>query len=158
MRSWGASRTRGWGRGWAARCRGRTTRGTSYSFRINRVEPINIKYLSRWLGPVRYDFFYGSLKGHTDPNDDWVHSDMFSFQPTTNFQFGFQRTVIFGGKGHEPVTIRTFLKGFFDTNDTSGGEKGFAGRSGGAVFVVPLQLPAAVRAKKPDAVCGLGGA
>ena len=38
-----------------------------YSFRINRVEPINIKYLSRWLGPVRYDFFYGSLKGHTDP-------------------------------------------------------------------------------------------
>jgi len=95
-----------------------------YSFRINRVEPINIKYLSRWLGPVRYDFFYGSLKGHTDPNDDWVHSDMFSFQPTANFQFGFQRTVIFGGKGHEPVTIRTFLKGFFDTNDTNGGEKG----------------------------------
>lgn len=94
-----------------------------YSFRINRVEPLNIKYLSRWLGPVRYDFFYGSLKGHTYPNDDWVHSEMFSFQPTANFQFGFQRTVIFGGKGHEPVTIRTFLKGFFDTNDTAGAEK-----------------------------------
>ena len=95
-----------------------------YSFRINRVEPLYVKYLSKYLGPVRYDFFYGSLKGHTDPNDDWVHSDMFSFQPTANFQFGFQRTVIFGGKGHEPVTIRTFLKGFFDTNDTSGEEKG----------------------------------
>jgi len=94
-----------------------------YSFRINRVEPLHVKYLSRWLGPVRYDFFYGSLKGHTDPNDDWVHSDMFSFQPTANFQFGFQRTVIFGGKGHEPVTIRTFLKGFFDTNDTNAAEK-----------------------------------
>jgi hypothetical protein len=95
-----------------------------YSFRINRVEPLYVKYLSKYLGPVRYDFFYGSLKGHTDPNDDWVHSDMFSFQPTANFEFGFQRTVIFGGKGHEPVTIRTFLKGFFDTNDTSGEEKG----------------------------------
>lgn len=94
-----------------------------YSFRINRVEPLRIKGLSRYLGPVRYDFFYGSLKGHTDPNDDWVHSDMFSFQPTANFQFGFQRTVIFGGKGHEPVTLRTFLKGFFDTNDTAAGEK-----------------------------------
>jgi hypothetical protein len=94
-----------------------------YSFRINRVEPLRIKGLSRYLGPVRYDFFYGSLKGHTDPNDDWVHSDMFSFQPTVNFQFGFQRTVIFGGKGHEPVTLRTFLKGFFDTNDTAAGEK-----------------------------------
>jgi len=94
-----------------------------YSFRINRVEPIRIKYLSRYLGPVRYDFFYGSLKGHTDPNNDWVHSEMFSFQPTPNFQFGMQRTVIFGGKGHEPVTLHTFLKGFFDTNDTAAGEK-----------------------------------
>jgi hypothetical protein len=94
-----------------------------YSFRINRVEPINIKYLSRLLGPVRYDFFYGSLKGHTDPNDDYVHSEMFSFQPTRDFQFGFQRTIIFGGEGHEPVTLHTFLKGFFDTNDTAAGEK-----------------------------------
>jgi hypothetical protein len=94
-----------------------------YSFRINRVEPLNIKYLSRLLGPVRYDFFYGSLKGHTAPNDDWVHSEMFSFAPTANFQFGFQRTVIFGGQGHEPVTLHTFLKGFFDTNDTSEAEK-----------------------------------
>jgi Capsule assembly protein Wzi len=94
-----------------------------YSFRINRVEPLNIKYLSKLLGPVRYDFFYGSLKGHTYPNDDYVHSEMFSFQPTVNFQFGFQRTVVFGGAGHEPVTIHTFLKGFFDTNDTNQGEK-----------------------------------
>jgi hypothetical protein len=94
-----------------------------YSFRIDRVEPLRIKYLSRLLGPVRYDFFYGSLKGHTAPNDDYVHSDMFSFQPTANFQFGFQRTVIFGGEGHEPVTLHTFLKGFFDTNDTNAGEK-----------------------------------
>ena len=94
-----------------------------YSFRINRVEPLHIPLLSRLLGPVRYDFFYGSLKGHTSPNDDWVHSDMFSFQPTKNFQFGFQRTIIFGGKGHEPVTLHTFLKGFFDPNDTTVTEK-----------------------------------
>ncbi|MDP9039531.1 MAG: capsule assembly Wzi family protein [Acidobacteriota bacterium] len=90
-----------------------------YSVRINRVEPLSIKYLSRLLGPVRYDFFYGSLKGHTAPNDDWVHSDMFSFRPTRNFEFGFQRTVIFGGKGHEPVTLHTFFKGFFDVHDTT---------------------------------------
>ena len=94
-----------------------------YSFRFNRVEPLRIKYLSRLLGPVRYDFFYGSLKGHTYPNDDYVHSDMFSFQPTRDFQFGFQRTIIFGGHGHEPVTLHTFLKGFFDTNDTNVGVK-----------------------------------
>jgi hypothetical protein len=94
-----------------------------YSFRINRVEPLRIKYLSRLLGPIRYDFFYGSLKGHTAPNDDYVHSEMFSFAPTPNFQFGFQRTVVFGGQGHEPVNLHTFLIGFFDTNDTNESEK-----------------------------------
>ena len=48
---------------------------------------------------------------------------MFSFRPTKNFEFGFQRTIIFGGKGHEPVTLHTFLKGFFDTGDTTFAEK-----------------------------------
>ncbi len=90
-----------------------------YSFRINRIEPMHIPLVSRLLGPLRYDFFYGSLKGHTDPNDDWVHSEMFTFQPTTNFTFGFQRAVIFGGAGHEPVTMHTFLRGFFSVTDTS---------------------------------------
>ena len=94
-----------------------------YSFRINRVEPLKIPLLSRVLGPVRYDFFVGSLKGHTDPNDPWIHSDMFAFSPTTNFQFGFQRTVIWGGHGHVPITIHTFLRSFFSLSDTSPANK-----------------------------------
>ena len=94
-----------------------------YSFRINRIEPLSIPLVSRVLGPLRYDFFYGSLKGHTDPNSPYVHSEMFSFRPTHNFEFGFQRTIIFGGKGHAPVTLHTFLKGFFDANDTTNDEK-----------------------------------
>ena len=94
-----------------------------YSFRVNRVEPLYIPLLSRLLGPVRYDFFYGSLKGHTDPNNDYTHSEMFSFQPTKDFQFAFQRTIVFGGAGHEPVTLHTFLKGFFSVNDTNSVQK-----------------------------------
>jgi hypothetical protein len=94
-----------------------------YSFRINRVEPMYIPLVHRLLGPLRYDFFVGSLKGHTSPNDDWAHSSMFSFRPTANFEFGFQRTVVWGGKGHEPITLHTFLKSFFDINDTTSAEK-----------------------------------
>ncbi len=94
-----------------------------YSFRINRVEPLYIPYVSRVLGPVRYDFFYGSLKGHTFPNSPYAHSEMFSLRPTSNFEFGFQRTIIFGGKAHSPVTLHTFFKGFFDINDTTAAEK-----------------------------------
>ena len=89
-----------------------------YSFRINRVEPLFIPYLSKLIGPMRYDFFYGSLKGHTYPNQPYTHSEMFSFRPTSNFEFGFQRTIIFGGEGHAPVTLGEFLHGFFYLTDT----------------------------------------
>lgn len=94
-----------------------------YSFRINRVEPLNVYLISKLFGPMRYDFFVGSLKGHTSPNSPWVHAEMFAFQPTSNFEFGFERTIIWGGEGHAPVTMHTFLKGFFDINDTTGEEK-----------------------------------
>jgi hypothetical protein len=94
-----------------------------YSIRINRVEPAHIPFVSRFLGPVRYDFLYGSLQGHTTPNLDYMHSEGFSFKPTANFEFGFERTIVFGGKGHQPVTWHTFLKGFFDINDTTEPEK-----------------------------------
>ena len=104
-----------------------------YSFRINRVEPLRIKYLSRIFGPMRYDFFYGSLKGHTYPNNDYTHSETVTFSPTRDFQFSLQRTIVFGGAGHEPVTLHTFLKGFFDTNDTNVGVK-FSRNDPGARF------------------------
>jgi len=104
-----------------------------YSFRINRVDPAHIPLLSRFIGPMRYDFFVGSLKGHTAPNSPWVHSEMFAFAPTKNFQFGFQRTVIWGGKSHEAITLHTFLKSFFDINDTTAAEK-FSGNDPGARF------------------------
>lgn len=106
-----------------------------YSFRINRVEPLHVPYLSALVGPVRYDFFVGSLKGHTHPNDPWVHAETLSFQPTSNFQFGFERTVIWGGKDHEAVNLHTFLKSFFDINDTTFAEK-LSGNDPGARFSV----------------------
>jgi hypothetical protein len=108
-----------------------------YSFRINRVEPLYIPLLSKLLGPLRYDFMIGSLKGHSAPNDPWVHSEVFSFKPTKNFDFSFQRSVVWGGKGHgcidpvtnvftpctEPITLHTFLKSFFSVSDTTSYEK-----------------------------------
>lgn len=94
-----------------------------YSLRINRVEPLSIPWVSKVMGPLRYDFFVGSLKGHYYLNSPWVHSEMFSFRPTDNFEFAFERTIIWGGKGHAPVTLHTFFHGFFDANDTTQAEK-----------------------------------
>jgi hypothetical protein len=84
-----------------------------YSFRINRTEPLYIPLLSYLTGTFRYEFLIGSLKGHTYPNDPWVHLEKISFRPTVNLEFGFERTVIWGGKGHEPINLHTFLRSFF---------------------------------------------
>jgi hypothetical protein len=100
-----------------------------YSFRINRVEPLYIPLLSRLLGQFRYDFMVGPLRGHTympyiptvppaqppppdvtNPGNPWVHVEKVSFKPTRDLEFGFERTAIWGGKGHEPITLHTFIQ------------------------------------------------
>jgi hypothetical protein len=94
-----------------------------YAFRINRIEPLNIPLLSRITGPFRYEFLVGSLKGHTYPNDPWVHVEKVSFRPTKDLEFGFERTAIWGGKGHVPITIHSFLTSFFSLASPSGADK-----------------------------------
>jgi len=84
-----------------------------YSFRINRIEPLNIPGLSRITGPFRYEFMVGPLKGHSYPIDPWVHVEKVSFRPTVNFELGFERTVIWGGKCHVPVNFKSFARSFF---------------------------------------------
>jgi hypothetical protein len=113
-----------------------------YSFRINRVEPLHIPLLSKLAGPFRYDFLVGKLRGHTympnpanpggtNPNlpnvinagDPWVHVEKISFRPTENLEFGFERTVIWGGQGHAPITLRTFAKSFISFSSPGGNTK-----------------------------------
>lgn len=108
-----------------------------YAFHINRTEPLNIPLLSRLTGPFRYEFMVGPLQGHAyipnpayeanpspnlpnviSPGNPWVHVEQFSFKPTRDLEFSFERTVIWGGKGHEPITLRTFLRSFLSTNST----------------------------------------
>ena len=104
-----------------------------YSFRINRIEPLRVPVLSRLTGPFRYEFLVGSLKGHTAPNDPWVHVEKVSLRPTENLEFGFERTVIWGGKGHVPITLHSFLKSFFSLANVPISEK-FSRNDPGARF------------------------
>jgi hypothetical protein len=84
-----------------------------YSFRIDRTEPLDIPLLSRITGPFRYEFLVGPLRGHVYPRNPWVHVEKISFRPSTKLELGFERTVIWGGKDHEPVNLKTFLRSFF---------------------------------------------
>ena len=94
-----------------------------YAFQIDRTEPLYVPLLSRLTGPFRYEFFVGSLKGHTDPRDPWIHVEKISFKPTINLEMGFERAAIWGGEGHAPITIHTFLHSFFSFQNTSAAEK-----------------------------------
>jgi hypothetical protein len=66
-----------------------------YAFQVDRTEPLYVPLLSRLTGPFRYEFFVGSLKGHSDPNDPWYHLEKISFKPTANVEIGFDRATIF---------------------------------------------------------------
>jgi hypothetical protein len=101
-----------------------------YAFQIDRTEPLYVPLLSRLTGPFRYDFFVGSLKGHSDPNDPWLHTEKISFKPTANVEMGFARSTIWGGKGHVPITLHTFLKSFFSFQNVSVAEKNSRGDPG----------------------------
>jgi hypothetical protein len=113
-----------------------------YSFRINRVEPLAIPFVSRITGPWRYDFMVGPLRGHTyvpnpayisspspaipnviSPGDPWVHVEKFSIMPLRDLEVGFQRSVIWGGQGHEPITLHSFYTSFFSVNATNPARK-----------------------------------
>lgn len=110
-----------------------------YAFEINRVEPLHVPFLSALTGPFRYEFLVGPLQGHTyvpnpayqanpspyipnviNPGNPWVHLEKISLRPTNNLEFGFERTAIWGGKGHGPITLHTFLKSFFSLSAPGG--------------------------------------
>jgi hypothetical protein len=109
-----------------------------YDFEIDRIEPLRVPLLSRLTGPFRYEFFVGALGGHTlvsnplypgqnqpnviNPGDPWVHMEKISFKPTRDLEFGFDRQTVWGGEGHAPITIHTFLHSFFSFQNV-GSEK-----------------------------------
>jgi membrane-associated phospholipid phosphatase len=100
--------------------------------RLNRVTPFSIPLISRFLGPLRVEGFFGQLGGHkftagpdfaTSGSFDFefqpqpfIHGERFSFKPTRNFEFGFSRTAIMGGPG-VPLTFRTFGNSFFSAGN-----------------------------------------
>ena len=113
-----------------------------YAFEINRIEPLNIPLLSRVTGPFRYEFLVGALRGHTfmpnpayeanpspnianviNPGDPWVHVEKVSFRPYRDLEFGFERTAIFGGEGHQPVSLHSFFRSFFSITAGNSAQK-----------------------------------
>ena len=126
-------------------------------FRINRVTPLHIPLVSRFLGPFRAEIFFGELTGHhfvgvaegtvtgsfARPLADqpYVYGGRFSFKPTRNFEFGLSQTTIFGGPG-VPLTLGTFKHSVFgfQTNGPPGSPQDPGDRRSGMDWTYRLPL------------------
>jgi membrane-associated phospholipid phosphatase len=94
-----------------------------YTFRINRAVPLKLPSILKYLGPVRYDTFFGRLAGHQFPPRPFMHGESFSFKPTENLELGFSRTAVFAGEGITPLTLGNFWDSL--TSTTSSTNPGF---------------------------------
>lgn len=99
-----------------------------YALHIDRQEPLYIPGLSRLTGLFRYEFMVGEVQGHTymapkpnaggdaskwvNPGRPWMHLEKVSFKPTQDLELSFERTVIWGGQGHEGISLHSFLRSF----------------------------------------------
>jgi hypothetical protein len=102
--------------------------------RLATTNPIELPGFFRYLGPLRYDVFFGQTDGqHYDlaqprngqsfvlygphlGTQPFVQGQRFSFKPTKNFEFGFSRTGVLGGTGF-PLTFHRFIASTFSTGN-----------------------------------------
>ncbi|HUN61517.1 MAG TPA: capsule assembly Wzi family protein [Candidatus Sulfotelmatobacter sp.] len=97
-----------------------------YMFRVSRLAPFTIPYLSDLLGPMKIDLFFGKLSGNEFPARPSIHGEKFTFKPTPNLEFGFSRTDEFGGAYipqngvNRAITPLAILRSYFSlTNSIS---------------------------------------
>ena len=79
---------------------------------LNTTEPIYIPGLSKILGPIEADNFFGSLAQHQFPAGPYMFGQKISVKPVPNLELGIARTVIFAGEGHVPLTFGSFWNSF----------------------------------------------
>lgn len=106
-------------------------------FRANRVSPLNVPFVSRWLGPLRVEVFFGQVAGHefvgsqqvaggpfvvtgqfgqSLASQPFLHGEKFAFKPTRNFEFSFSRTGLLGGTG-VPLTLGIAKLSYFGSGN-----------------------------------------
>lgn len=80
--------------------------------RLSNPSPWRLPGFFHWLGPMRWDFFFGLMSGHHFPAGPAVDGQKLSFKPTPNLEFGFSRTIVF-----RPVTLGMLWRGFASFGD-----------------------------------------
>ena len=106
-----------------------------YMARASRIAPFRLPWIFRWLGPMKWDLFFGKLSGNQYPPRPMIHGEKISFKPTPNLELGFSRTVELGGVGRS-LTLNRLWRSYFSltssNNETPANDPGK--RTGGFEF------------------------
>jgi hypothetical protein len=90
-----------------------------YMARASRIAPFRLPWIFRWLGPMKWDLFYGQLSGNQYPPRPMIHGEKISFKPTDNLELGFSRTTEFGGVGRA-LTAGAIINSYFSFSSSVG--------------------------------------
>jgi hypothetical protein len=90
-----------------------------YMARASRIAPFRLPWIFRWLGPMKWDLFYGQLSGNQYPPRPMIHGEKISFKPTDNLELGFSRTTEFGGVGRA-LTAGATINSYFSFSSSVG--------------------------------------
>jgi membrane-associated phospholipid phosphatase len=103
-------------------------------FRVNRVTPFTLPLISRFLGPMRVEIFFGQLSGQNFvntptgiigsytavlPDQPFINGQKISFKPTANFEFSVSRTGLMAGQG-VPFTLGTLRQNILSSGGVPG--------------------------------------
>jgi hypothetical protein len=84
--------------------------------RISPQKTADIPGLSKILGPISVEQFFGRLDGHLGLSQPWIYGQSISMKPFRSLEFAYSRTTLIGGAGH-PLTSGSFFDSFFGRVD-----------------------------------------
>jgi hypothetical protein len=83
--------------------------------RLQNIHPLYLPWIFRYLGPFRFQFFFGQLSPQPYPyvSRPWYDGEIFSFKPLPYLEFGIFHQIDFGGRFNNDYTASGFLERAF---------------------------------------------
>lgn len=79
------------------------------ALRLQNIHPTHLPWLLRYLGPFRWQAFFGQLDNNRAFASPWIDGEIVVFKPLPTFEFGLTHTVMFGGMGNDNYSLTGFI-------------------------------------------------
>jgi len=79
------------------------------ALRLQNIHPSYLPWFLRYLGPVRYQVFFGQLDGDRYFAHPWIDGEILSLKPLPDFEFGLIHTLDFGGRYNTDYSTAGFF-------------------------------------------------